>query len=98
MGEWPESGLLPGGYLFVTKRPRIFCSKLEARLAEEFHPAIDLLMQMLEWNPKNRITAKDAIKNPWITQCEEWKSTRFDKIMLLESHQTNVVGYSTPIH
>jgi serine/threonine protein kinase len=83
----PMSGEWPFWDRNETRCPRRwgtqrFREKLEKRLREEFHPVIGLLMKMLEWNPEDRITAKDALNDSLFEDVGEAK-----RLTVPETHQ-----------
>lgn len=61
--DWPEIRDLPG-YFSYTPSP---CSPLELLFSATSPDAIDLLKQLLIFNPNKRITCENALKHPYFT-------------------------------
>ena len=53
--------------LFTEKFPKFKENKLSSLIGRSGKDGIDLLMNMLSCNPKNRIDAKTALQHPFIT-------------------------------
>jgi len=53
-----------GGYFYIHPRPRTF----EAELGVSDPVFIDLMKRLLETNMNKRITSKEALQHPWLTE------------------------------
>jgi serine/threonine protein kinase len=90
--EWPAMSELPNTSMFVVGIPirRDIRQSLEDRFKDR-EPAvpseyIDLMIKMLRWNPKDRITAEQALADPLLQGIEEI-GPKLPFLMSQEDHQ-----------
>jgi serine/threonine protein kinase len=91
--EWPELVDLPG-YEMISKadrRPSNLDRWLDKRLSPEFLVLKNLLVSMLKINPRERISAEEALNHPFFTDCdpEELTANALPRIGIPECHGVN---------
>lgn len=86
--EWPEFYTLPNINLFFKSKAHKKMTTdefFEKNIPDEFKPMKKLLLNMLQLNPKNRISLIDALNDPILSDTESPKN--FPHISLEESFQ-----------
>lgn len=68
--KWPAYNKLPAVQKFTFKGPPVcqLGKKIKNSRLDLSDTGIHLLLQMLEYNPENRISAADALEHPWFTE------------------------------
>ena len=72
--EWPEFRSYPNTQvvsLFNTDTTANLETSLPKELPAEFRDAAPLILKMLKWNPKDRITAAEALEDPYFANTSE---------------------------
>lgn len=89
--EWPEFFSYKGSEMFSSVLPNRLREHLEATIPEEYAESVDLLMRMLQLNPEKRISAEEAVMDPWIAKFrDELEPSRLNPIEFGELHQMEV--------
>jgi serine/threonine protein kinase len=91
--DWPAIARLPNAVLYLPRRPIARADFRAALLARAQKAAgadptatqayVDLMLQMLQWNPKRRVTAERALEHPLFAKVPREEGV----IVMKELHQ-----------
>lgn len=91
--DWPEWRTLDKAGTFITepKYKNVLKDHLKERIPKDFQGIIDLLLRMLQYNPKKRITPEAAVNHAFFQQFgDKVDPTKLPPLNLEEMHQLKV--------
>ena len=102
--EWKEWRSLPNARPFLQTADDKFAGKslesyLKKTIPPDFQMAISLLLDMLKFNPKERIDVNQALQHPFIcTNTDELEPEKMPKLNLPDSHQSIIENHEKHSH
>ena len=98
--EWPNWKSLPNAEMFMKSKNSIensskttFKEFLEKTIPKKYEDAVDLLLKLLEYDPKKRISVSDALDHPFIIKdFQNFLPSLLPEINLPSCHQNQIVS------
>ena len=92
--QWPEWRVLPNAQAFLHPHDHRYTGKsleeyLNKTIPEDFKLAIPLLLDLLRFNPKQRIDVNKALQHPFLcSENDELEPSKLPKLTFPDSHQS----------